>query len=63
MQDDKEARKELARLKRQASELAGQIHDIVEEDLWTRYRELPELSNRLIAAIEAAEDFKRQQSL
>lgn len=63
MQDDKEARKELARLKRQASELAGQIHDIVEEHLWTHYRDLPGLSNRLIAAIEAAEHFKQQQGL
>ncbi len=43
-----------ARLKRQASELAAQIHDIVEERLWQDYQRLPELCQQLIATIEAA---------
>lgn len=43
-----------ARLKRQASELAAQIHDIVEERLWQDYQRLPELCQQLITTIEAA---------
>ena len=43
-----------ARLKRQASELAAQIHDNVEERLWQDYQRLPELCQQLIATIEAA---------
>lgn len=32
--DEKELKKELARLKRLAVEIAGEIHDIVEDTLW-----------------------------
>lgn len=63
MQDDKETRKELARLKRQASDFASQIHDIVEDRLWTDYRDLTALSGQLIAAVEAAEQFKQAHGL
>jgi hypothetical protein len=32
-----EAKKELAKLKREATEIAGKIHDIVEDTLWSEY--------------------------
>jgi len=63
MDDPKAAKKELAKLKRQASEIAGQIHDIVEETLWSDYHQLPQLSEQIIEAIEAANRFKQQYGL
>ena len=49
--------KEIAKLKRQSQEIAGQIHDIVEETLWTEYSLLPDLTNELIAKIREYEGF------
>ena len=59
----KEARKELAKLKRVAIELAAKIHDIVEETLWEDYTKLPVLSEQITKAIEEAEEFRRKHSL
>ena len=50
--------KQLARLKRQATEIAGQIHDVVEDSLWTDYAQIPELSVQLVAACEKVKKFK-----
>lgn len=61
--DEKEAKKELARLKRLASEIAGEIHDIVEDTLWVNYPQLPILSAKIVEAIKEAEAFKAQHSL
>ncbi len=58
-EEEKAQKKQLARLKRIASEFAGQIHDIVEETLWTDYKELPELSEKLIAAVEEVKAFQK----
>lgn len=55
--------KELAKLKRQAQELAGAIHDIVEETLWQEYGQLPDLSAKLVQAVESAEQFRQQHQL
>lgn len=55
--DAAEQKKELARLKRLATELAGQVHDIVEESLWTRYSELPGIAAELVKACKKVEDF------
>lgn len=59
----KEARKELAKLKRVAIELAAKIHDIVEETLWEDYTKLPVLSEQITKAIEEAEEFRRKHCL
>ncbi|OGG95096.1 MAG: hypothetical protein A2508_08750 [Candidatus Lambdaproteobacteria bacterium RIFOXYD12_FULL_49_8] len=56
-------KKELAKLKRLATEIAGQIHDIVEEGLWTDYEQMPELSAQLVAACHKAMTFKQEQGL
>ncbi len=58
-----ELNKELAKLKRQAQELAGAIHDIVEETLWQEYGQLPDLSAKLVQAVESAEQFRQQHQL
>ena len=56
-------KKELAKLRRLATELAGAIHDVVEESLWQEYGCLPELSAQLVAAVEKAEAFRQEQGL
>ena len=60
MQDD---RKELARLRRIVAELAGRIHDIVEERVLSDYGELPGLSAELGAACVAYHAFRREKEL
>jgi len=61
--DEKELKKELARLKRIAVEIAGEIHDIVEDSLWIKYKELPILSAKIVEAIKEAEAFKETHHL
>ena len=61
--DEKELKKELARLKRLAVEIAGEIHDIVEDTLWVKYNELPVLSAKIVEAIKEAEAFKEANHL
>lgn len=61
--DEKEQKKELARLKRIAVEIAGEIHDIVEDTLWVKYSELPVLSAKIVEAIQEAERFKETHHL
>lgn len=59
----KEMKKELAKRKRMAVEIASEIHDIVEDTLWTDYVKMPELSQKLIAAVEEANTFKAENGL
>ncbi|MBF0274339.1 MAG: hypothetical protein HQK84_03800 [Nitrospinae bacterium] len=61
--DEIEKKKELAKLKRKTSEIAGQIHDIVEESLMTDYNQLPELSKEIVEACNAYKSFKKQNGL
>jgi len=61
--DEKELKKELAKLKRLAVEIAGEIHDIVEDTLWIKYNELPILSEKIVKAIQTAEAFKTKHNL
>ena len=61
--DEKELKKELARLKRIAVEIAGEIHDIGEDTLWIKYKELPILSAKIVEAIKEAEAFKETHHL
>ncbi|OSM04028.1 CCE_0567 family metalloprotein [Magnetofaba australis] len=63
MSDEKELKKQLAKLKRLASELAGEIHDVVEDTLWSEYDRLPELSKDLVAACEKAKAFQAENNL
>ncbi len=53
--------KMIAKKKRIIMEVAGQIHDVVEETLWQNYTQLPELSEKLIALIEDLKVFQKSQ--
>ncbi len=61
--DEKALKKELAKRKRKATELAAQIHDIVEETLLVDYNELPKLSQKAVEACEEYYAFKKENSL
>lgn len=58
-----EAKKELATLKRKTSEIASKIHDIVEDTLWSEYKELRPLADEIIIACEKYYAFKREYKL
>ncbi len=58
-----EAKKELATLKRKATEVASRIHDIVEDTLWSEYRELEPLAREIIVACDKYHTFKKEHGL
>jgi tRNA nucleotidyltransferase (CCA-adding enzyme) len=62
-EEKKELKKELAKRKRMAMDIASQIHDIVEDTLWVDYDKMPQLSEKLVAAVEEANTFKAQSGL
>ncbi|MDD2791392.1 MAG: CCE_0567 family metalloprotein [Sulfurimonas sp.] len=62
-EEEKDAKRELAKLKRLAVEIASEIHDIVEDTLWTDHVKMPELSEKLKIAVNAANDFKEKNNL
>jgi len=59
----KTLKKEFAKRKRIAVEIASEIHDIVEDTLWVDYIKMPELSQKLIVAVEEANTFKKEKGL
>lgn len=56
-------KKELAKLKRLAIEIASEIHDIVEDTVWTNHVKMPELAEKLYTAVEKANSYKAEYSL
>ena len=58
--EQKEMKKELAKYKRIVVELAGEVHDIVEDTIWTDYDKLPQLSEKIGDAMKDVIDFKEQ---
>lgn len=58
-----EHKKELAKLKRLAIEVASEIHDIVEDTVWTNHVKMPELAEKLYVAVEKANAYKAEHSL
>jgi len=56
-------KKELAKLKRLAVEIASEIHDIVEDTVWTNHVKMPELAEKLYTAVETANKYKAEHSL
>ena len=62
-EETKALKKELAKRKRMAVEIASEIHDIVEDTLWTDYEKMPELSEKLILAVKEANTFKAENGL
>lgn len=57
-QEQKEIKKEYAGYKRKVTEIAGVIHDIVEDTIWVEYDKLPQLSQELQEAMVPVLDFK-----
>jgi hypothetical protein len=58
MTDDelKKLQKEARKAKRIATEFASQVHDVVEDSLWTEYESLPELAQKTVDACLAWKD-------
>ncbi len=50
--DEKEIKKTFAGCKRKVVEIAGEIHDIVEDTIWTDYDRLPILSQKIQDAMQ-----------
>ncbi len=63
MSEELDHKKELAKLKRLAVEIASEIHDIVEDTVWTNHVKMPELAQKLYEAVEKANQFKAEHSL
>lgn len=57
-EEQKEIKKEFAKHKRKVTEVAGEIHDIVEDTIWTDYTRLPELSEKVIELMKDVNEFK-----
>jgi len=57
-EEQKAIKKEYAGYKRKVTEIAGVIHDIVEDTIWTEYDKLPSLSEDLQKAMEPVLEFK-----
>ena len=62
-EEAKDLKKELAKRKRIAIEIASEIHDIVEDSLWVNYVKMPELSEKLVTAVQVANQFKAENGL
>lgn len=60
---EQDHKKELAKLKRLAVEIASEIHDIVEDTVWTNHVKMPELAEKLYNAVETANSYKAEHSL
>lgn len=63
MSEEIDHKKELAKLKRLAVEIASEIHDIVEDTVWTNHVKMPELAQKLYEAVEKANTYKAEHSL
>ena len=61
--DEKEIKKEFAKAKRKVVELAGVVHDIVEDTIWTEYAKIAILGKEIeeamtqVNALKAEYDF------
>lgn len=63
MSEEIDHKKELAKLKRLAVEIASEIHDIVEDTVWTNHVKMPSLAQKLYEAVEKANSYKAEHSL
>lgn len=56
--EQKEIKKEFAKYKRIVTEYAGEMHDIVEDTIWSEYTRLPELSEKIAIAMKDVNELK-----
>jgi len=59
-EEQKAIKKEFAGYKRKVNEIAGEIHDIVEDTIWVDYVKLPDLSQKVEEAMKDLIAFKAQ---
>ena len=59
-EEQKEIKKEYAKAKRIVSEIAGVMHDIVEDTIWTKYTELAGLSKQIEEAMVEVNSLKEK---
>jgi len=59
-QEQKEIRKKFAGYKRVVLQIAGEIHDIVEDRVWTDYVKLPKLSQKIDVAMQDVIKFRKK---
>jgi len=59
-EEQKAIKKEFAGYKRKVTELAGEMHDIVEDTIWTDYVKLADLSQKIEEAMKPVLDMKAQ---
>ncbi|RXJ87841.1 CCE_0567 family metalloprotein [Arcobacter sp. CECT 8985] len=58
--EQKQNKKKLAKYKRKVVELAGTVHDIVEDTIWQDYDKLPKLSEEILVAMDDVNKFKEE---
>ncbi|RXJ95678.1 hypothetical protein CRV00_04340 [Malaciobacter molluscorum] len=58
--EQKQNKKQLAKYKRKVVELAGIMHDIVEDTIWQDYDKLPKLSEDILVAMNDVNKFKQK---
>ena len=63
MTEVQDPQKILAKKTRIIMDVAGQIHDVVEDSLWSDYQRLPELSQSMLELMADLQQFKQQQGL
>lgn len=56
--EQKDIKKQYAGCKRKVTQVAGEMHDIVEDTIWTDYTKLPELSNKIAELMVDVNDMK-----
>ena len=59
-EEQKEIKKQYAGYKRKVTELAGVMHDIVEDTIWTEYTKLGKLSSQIEEAMKPVLEFKEK---
>lgn len=59
-EEQKAIKQEYAKYKRIVTQIAGEIHDIVEDTIWTEYEKLLTLSQDVQVAMKDVTDFKAQ---
>jgi len=57
-EEQKTIKKEYAKCKRKVTEVAGEIHDIVEDTIWTEYTRLSQLSTQVEILMKDVNEYK-----
>ncbi|HHB94791.1 MAG TPA: hypothetical protein ENK88_06570 [Campylobacterales bacterium] len=61
-EEQKAVKKQYAKYKRKVTEIAGEIHDIVEDTIWTDYEKLIDLSQKVQLAMKDVVSFREKHN-